>query len=145
MRTETHLQPATDHAGELVFMYWVHSSCLACNPGICNAAAHTATGSFVCYDSPVLPHIDWNAELKGSRLAAEWGQERAFPSLQNLSLSWNSNLGGTLPDWGADKTGLQKLRHLELQQTSLAGAQAWKARLVGRPVPFSVASAVQLT
>ena len=49
----------------------------------------------------------------------EWGESGSFPSLRNLSLSFNP-LSGDLPEtWGSDASSLQNLTHLNISNCNL--------------------------
>lgn len=62
----------------------------------------------------------------------EWGIEATFPKLQNLTLSFNSLLGGTLPSqWGSDGSSLRSLSKLEINNCHVTGSlpDAWAQNL----------------
>ena len=69
--------------------------------------------------------------VQGS-LPVEWGIDATFPKLRNLSLSFNSLLGGTLPSqWGSDGSSLKGLAKLEINNCHVTGTlpDAWAQNL----------------
>ena len=52
-------------------------------------------------------------------LAAEWGQDGAFPSLKTMNLSLNP-ISGSIPNWGISGS-MQQLSTLKLDQLRLNG------------------------
>ena len=52
----------------------------------------------------------------------DWGQSGSFPNLKKLSLSFNNELVGTLPEmWGSDGSSFQNLTELDLTNDKLTG------------------------
>jgi len=62
----------------------------------------------------------------------DWGIDASFPKLQNLTLSFNPFLSGTLPEaWGSDGSSFKVLSKVEINNCNISGSlpAAWASNL----------------